>query len=398
MTPRPVRVLRIIARLNVGGPAIHTICLANRLRERGYETLLVSGREGEREGNMYDLAEREGVVPRFVETLGREIDPRSDLASYREICRIIHEFKPDIVHTHTAKAGALGRLAAHRCKVPVIVHTFHGHVLRGYFGRLKADFYRRVEKQLAKWSTCLVTVSAAARDELSSMGVAPPEKFVPIPLGLPLEKFRDAKRLHHGKLRAELGLEDRHYLVGIVARLAPVKNHVEFFEAARRIAPKHPDFRFIVVGDGPLRQELEADVDALGIRDKVFFLGMRSDLEVIYGDLDLSVLTSKNEGLPVALIESLASGIPTVGSDVGATRELNDPSWASGVYPPGNIEELVAAILEGYNQRKPYEIMTREMKAEVIRRYSIDRLVNDMDALYRRLCAPYGIQPAAGGD
>ena len=162
MSSEPVRIMRIIARLNVGEPAIHTICLTNRLRERGYDTLLVSGREGEREGNMYALAESEGVRPHFIESMGREVDPRGDLDSYREICRLIHEFKPHIVHTHTAKAGALGRLAAHRCKVPIIIHTFHGHVLRGYFGKIKTEFYRRIEKKLASWSTCLVTVSSTA--------------------------------------------------------------------------------------------------------------------------------------------------------------------------------------------------------------------------------------------
>ncbi len=382
MNSEPVRILRIIARLNVGGPAIHTICLTNRLVERGYETLLVSGREGDREGNMYDLAESQGVQPHFIETLGREVDLRSDLASYREICRLIHQFKPHIVHTHTAKAGALGRLAAHRCKVPLIVHTFHGHVLRGYFGKPKTEFYRRVEKQLGKWSTKLVTVSTAARDELAAMGVAPMDKFVPIPLGLPLEKFRDAKRLHKGKIRNELGLDENHFLVGIVARLAPIKNHREFFQAAKLISAEHSNFRFLVIGDGPLRSELEELVREMKIEDQVIFLGMRADLDVIYGDLNVSVLTSKNEGLPVALIEALASGTPIVGSDVGATHELKNSSWASGIYPPGDVEVLAGAIMEAYRRYSDYQLITREMKSEIIRRYSVERLVDDIDRLY----------------
>ncbi|MCA9450578.1 MAG: glycosyltransferase, partial [Candidatus Omnitrophica bacterium] len=144
-------------------------------------------------------------------------------------------------------------------------------------------------------------------------------------------------------------------------------------------------------GDGPLRNSLERKVEEMNLSKRVDFLGMRDDLDVVYGDLDLSVLTSKNEGLPVALIEALASGTPIVGSDVGATHELKHPSWGSGIYPPGNIDELVTCILEGYRRRSDYELITREMKSEIIRRYSIDRLVNDIDALYRSLCSSHGI-------
>jgi glycosyltransferase involved in cell wall biosynthesis len=381
----------LIARLNVGGPAIHTILLTDKLRERGYETMLVSGREGEREGNMYALAEERGVEPVFIEELGREVSFRDDYTSYKAVCRLIHEFKPHIVHTHTAKAGAIGRIAAHRCKVPVIVHTFHGHVLRGYFGPIKNEIYRRVEKYLARRSTCLVTVSARAKDELSSLGVAPAEKFVPIPLGLDLERFRDAHRDHHGELRAELGLSADAYLVGIVARLAPVKNHYEFFAGVERVAPDHPHIQFVVVGDGPLRDELEGFVRSKPWAKQVHFLGMRHDLVRIYGDLDLAVLTSKNEGLPVALIEALAAGIPILGSDVGATHELLGPCWAAGVYPPGNIEQLVVSILEGSRGRRDYSTITREVKDHIIQRYGIERLAQDLDGLYRSLLGRVGL-------
>ena len=393
MPQKPIRILRLISRLNVGGPAIHTILLSDRMRERGYETRLVSGREGEREGNMYQLADERGVEPVFIESLGREINLKNDYVSYREICRQIHDFKPHIVHTHTAKAGTLGRIAAYRCKVPIILHTYHGHVLHGYFGKLKSEVYRRVERFLGTLTDSLIAISITGMDELVSMQIAPREKFVTIPLGLDLEKFRCAKERHRGKIRSELGLTEKESLVGIVARLVPIKNHYEFFEVVRRIAPRHPDIHFLVVGDGPLRGELEDFVKQQTYAPQVHFLGMREDLPEIYADLGLVILTSKNEGLPVALIEALASGTPIVGADVGATHELKAPFWASGTYAPGDVDHLEVTIVEWHEKQDDWNIITREMKDQIIRRYGIDRLVDDLDRHYRHWMGLKGIVP-----
>lgn len=390
MKQNSIRIMRLIARLNVGGPAIHTILLTQRMQKLGYETMLVSGREGPREGNMYALAEQEGVTPTFIEELGREVSWRDDYQSYKAICCLIREFRPHILHTHTAKAGTLGRLAARRCGVPVVIHTFHGHVLEGYFGPLKTLFYRKVETFLARRSDRLIAVGQAACDDLVSFGVAPAQKFSVIPLGLNLEQFRDAKQ-NHGGLRQELGLSEDDFLVGIVARLVPIKNHQELFKAAQILHQSIKNMHFIIVGDGELRSELESSVREMGISECVHFLGMRHDLCKIYADLDMSVLTSKNEGLPVALLESLASGTPILGSDVGATYEFKQAGWLADVYPPGNIDHFVNSVRNYYENRELYLAMAQESKADVIRRYSIDRLVSDLDALYHQLLREKGV-------
>jgi glycosyltransferase involved in cell wall biosynthesis len=391
MTAEPIRVLRIIARLNVGGPAIHTQLLTHYMKARGYDTRLVIGREEQREGNMLYIAQEKGIEPVIIEEMSREIRPRRDWISYQKICQLIAEFRPHVVHTHTAKAGTLGRLAAHKYRVPVVVHTFHGHVLKGEFGPLKSKFFCQIEKRLAKWTDRLVFIAGAGRDELVSMGVAPPEKFVVVHTGLELEKFRDAKK-QRGKIRAELGLTDNDFLVGMVARLASIKNHHEFLEAARRILPSHPEIHFAMIGDGPARDQIMAQARERGVEGRVHFLGMRQDMVQVHADLDLAVLTSRNEGLPVAFLEALSSGTPILGSDVGATHELKKPNYPVGIYSLGNVEEFVVGILDIYQNRRIYENQARQVKDEIIRHFSIQRLVNDMDALYRQLLAEKGYQ------
>jgi glycosyltransferase involved in cell wall biosynthesis len=374
----------MIARLNVGGPAIHTTLLTKYMEEKGYQTLLVSGREEKYEGNMLYLAEEKGVKPVIINEMSREIRPRQDWISYKKICRLMEEFKPDIVHTHTSKAGTLGRLAAHKYKVPVVVHTFHGHVLRGEFGPIRSEVFRQVEKFLARYTDRLVFISGTGKGELVELGVAPPEKFAVVYLGLELEKFRNAKQ-QRGAIRHELGLSEDDYLVGMVARLAGIKNHAEYFEAIRRIAPTNPNIHFAVIGDGPTREQLSAIVRDMKIQSNVHFLGMRQDMVQVHADLDLCVLTSRNEGLPVAFLEALSSGTPILGSDVGATRELRLPNWPVALYPLGNVDEFVIAVLDIHKNREPYSAMAREVKDLVIKRFSIHRLVDDLDRLYRQL-------------
>ncbi len=386
MNQKPIRLLRLIARLNVGGPAIHTTLLTHYMKEIGYDTRLVTGREEFREGNMLWLAEEKGVEPIIIDELSREIRLKRDWISYQKICRIIEEFRPHIIHSHTAKAGFLGRLAARKYKVPVVVHTFHGHVLRGEFGWFKSEIFRRIEKYLAGFSDRLIFISGTGKEDLISMGVAPPEKFEVVYVGLELEKFRHAKE-QRGAIRKEIGLTENDFLVGMVARLASIKNHSEFVEAGKRILPNYPEIHFAVIGDGPARDGIYDEVKKAGLEGRIHFLGMRQDMVQVHADLDLAVLTSKNEGLPVAFLEALSSGTPILGSDVGATHELKKPNYPVGVYSLGNLEELIIGIVDIYKNREIYNLKAREVKDEIIRRFSIQRLVGDLDNLYRRLLA-----------
>ncbi len=264
---RRVKVLRIIARLNIGGPAIHTILLTAGLNNQRFESTLVTGVEGKYEGNMLDLAAAKGVEPVIIPQLRRNIDPIGGFITLFKLYRLMRREKPHIVHTHTATAGLLGRLAARFAGVPVILHTFHGHVLRGYFGPLRSKALMWIERFLARLSDRIVTVSEGQRRELAGYGVAPLEKITVVPLGFELEALL-ACESHRGELRRELGLADdgyRYKLVGIVARLVPIKNHCLFLQAAQVVAETVPQARFLVVGDGELREELEAYACDLGL-------------------------------------------------------------------------------------------------------------------------------------
>ena len=287
-----VKVLRIIARLNIGGPAIHTILLTAGLNSERFESMLVTGVEGKYEGNMLDLAAAKGVKPITIPQLRRNIDPIGGFIALFKLYRLMRREKPHIVHTHTATAGLLGRLAAKLAGVPVILHTFHGHVLHGYFGPLRSKALVWMERLLARLSDRIVTVSEGQKRELVGYGIAPLEKIAVVPLGFELEDLL-ACESHRGELRRELGLTDdgcRYKLVGIVARLVPIKNHRLFLQVAEVVAEAVPQARFLVVGDGELREEVEAYARDLGLDGRVLFTGWRQDLPRLYADLDVECL------------------------------------------------------------------------------------------------------------
>src|SRR5438552_175952 len=268
---RGVKVLRLFSRLNVGGPSVHVILLTAGLKDRGYETRLVIGQESPREGNLFDLARRKGVAWMAMPGLGRAVQPWDDLRALVGLFRLMRRYRPDIVHTHTAKAGVLGRLAARAAGVPVVVHTFHGHVLRGYFGALTTAFYRALERRLASLSDVVIAVSDAVKSDLVALGVAGDAKIRVIPLGLDLEPLTAA--LARGSLREEAGVARGAPLVGIVGRLAPIKDVESFLRAAAEVVEALPAARFAVVGDGAERTLLEDECRRLGLAARVHFHG-----------------------------------------------------------------------------------------------------------------------------
>ena len=384
-----VRVLRIFSRLNVGGPSVHVILLTAGLKDRGYETQLVIGQESPREGNLFDLAARKGVACVAMPGLGREVRPWRDLRALLGLYRMMRTFRPHIVHTHTAKAGMLGRLAARVAGVPVVVHTFHGHVLRGYFGPLTTAFYRAMERGLGASSDVLVAVSDAVKRDLVGLGVAPDAKIRVIPLGLDLEPLAGA--LPRGSLRGEAGVPGDAPLIGIVGRLAPIKDLGTFLRAAAAVRAAVPAARFAVVGAGEERGPLEAERARLGLEGCVFFHGWRRDMAAVYGDLDVVVNCSRNEGTPVALIEALAAGRPVVATRVGGTPDLLGDGRRGVLVPPGDAAALAAGIVDALRGSEPLLARVREGQAYVLAQHSARRLIDDVDALYQELLA----RPAA---
>ncbi|OGG46923.1 MAG: hypothetical protein A3F84_20905 [Candidatus Handelsmanbacteria bacterium RIFCSPLOWO2_12_FULL_64_10] len=378
---RPIRILRIIDRLNVGGPTHHVALLTRRLEERGYRTTLVKGCVAGGEVEMADVIAETGVRPVHVPTLGRAMSWRDDPTSLVTLYRLIRQVRPDVVHTHKSKAGALGRVAARLAGVPVVVHTFHGHVFRGYFGPVASAAAVLLERLFGAWTDAVVAISPAQRRDLLGYRIAPPERVRCVPLGLRLDRFRRADRLA-GQFRAEVGVAPAQPLAGYVGRLAPIKGVEVFLRAAARVLQSLPDARFVVVGDGERRPALEAEAEALGVAEAVRFTGYRQDADRVYASLDLFVLSSFNEGLPVTIIEALVAGCYVVASRVGGVPDLLTSERLGLTVEPGDPEALSGAMVRALSERRR---VAEEDRDATRRRYDIDRLVEDLDGLYRRL-------------
>lgn len=384
-----VRVLRIIARLNVGGPALHATLLTERLDPCRYDSLLVAGTEEPSEGNYLALQGRRLDQLVMLPGLGREIRGWQDLRAVGQLARLMRRVRPTIVHTHTAKAGAVGRVAALLARVPVVVHTYHGHVLRGYFPPAKTRLFVAIERALARWTDRLLAVSESVRAEILGLGIGCPERFTVVPLGLDLDRFVGADT-RRGEFRAELGCRADVPLVGIVARLVPIKAHELYLEAAAAVRRAVPESRFILVGDGERRPALANLARSLGLENCVHFLGWRNDLDRIYADLDLVVLCSRNEGSPVSLIEGMAAGRAVVATRVGGIPDLVEHDVTGYLTAPDDPAELARAIvdlLQDANRRAAFGEAGRK---RVYPAFSAERLLANVDRLYGELVTPLG--------
>ena len=383
---RPIRVMRIISRMNIGGPATHVVLLNAGLDRQGYDCLLVTGSEGAGEGSLRDLAVSSNLRLVMIPELGREIAPWSDLVTLVKLYRLMRRGRPDVVHTHTAKAGFVGRIAARLAGVPVVLHTFHGHVFRGYFSPARTRLYILIERLGARLSTRIVTISPRLREEIAQFGVAGRERIEIIPLGFELGVFTSQARAS-GAFRRSLGLPTNAKLVGAVGRLVPIKNIPLLLEAAALARQQDPDIRVVLVGDGELRDELEARSEALGLAGAVVFAGWRRDLASVYADLDAVVISSHNEGTPASLIEAMATGCPVIATRVGGVPDLIADGETGRLVPPGDREALAAALLAVFREPERTTRMAELARHRVLERYQAQRLVADVDRLYRELVA-----------
>ncbi|HTN24554.1 MAG TPA: glycosyltransferase [Solirubrobacteraceae bacterium] len=388
--PQPIRVLRVIARLNIGGPAIQAISLTALLDERGFRTRLVRGAESADEGTMDDLAARMGVAPTLLATMRR--DPGfGDLRALLALVRIMRRDRPQLVHTHAAKAGTLGRAAVLlafplRRRRPVVVHTFHGHSLTGYFSSRTARFYRVIERVLARRSDVLVAVSDEVRADLVRLGVAPAQQIVVVPLGLDLSAcLADGDRAaRRAALRREWGVGDDDEVVTIVARLVPIKRVDRFLDVAGRLADR-PRARFVVVGDGELRAELARSPAAQALGDRLVWTGFRRDIPDVCFASDVVALMSDNEGTPVSLIEAQAAGTVVVSTDVGGVRSVVLDGETGLLEAPADLDGLAGAVRTLLEDPARAQRMAVAGRAHVTGRFGVERLVADLDALYREL-------------
>lgn len=378
MRPSPeegVSVLRLITRLNIGGPARQALLLSKGLAPQ-YQTTLAAGTPLAHEGELVDPDVHVHRVP-----LVREPSPSRDVAALQAVRALVQQTKPAVLHSHMAKAGAIGRLAVLSTRSPVrTVHTFHGHVLEGYFSKRVQRAFVQAERVLAHRTDVLVAVSEHVRDDLLALGIGRPHQYRVIPLGLDLDEHLAAGP-GRGRLRQALGVSFNVPLIGIVGRLAPIKDHATALEALRRV----PDAHLAVLGDGELRPHVEAQAERLGLRARVHFTGWWTDIPGAMVDLDVALLTSRNEGTPVALIEAHACALPAVATAVGGVAAVVRHGETGLLAPAGEPDALAAHLRTILDDAVMRRRMGEAARASVRERFSHHRLLHDIDLLYREL-------------
>ena len=383
-----IKVLRVIARLNVGGPALHVAYLTEGLAERGYDTTLVAGSLAHGEESMAHVALRRGARIVTLPHLARQVSPLNDLLAVRHLAKLIRTERPQILHTHTAKAGAVGRVAAllaGDARPPIVVHTFHGHVLRGYFNPLATLAFRTLERWLATVTTRLIAVSPEVRDDLVRLGVAPREKFAVIRLGIQLDERVSAAGAARRETRRRMGISPEAFVVGWVGRMTAVKRTDDVLLAFAGVLDRGVDAWLCLIGDGPDRQRLERRAHGLGVVRRCLFVGYQDDVAPYYEAIDALLLPSANEGTPVSVIEALAAERPTVATRVGGVPDVVREGVDGYLVDVGDADTLAARLVELAGDPDKRDAMGREGRMRVLERYAVDRLVDDVDALYREL-------------
>jgi glycosyltransferase involved in cell wall biosynthesis len=389
-----VPVVRIITRLNIGGPSIQATRLTSALEGEGFSTTLIHGRLGEGEGDMsYLIAPGTRAVQ--VDALQRRLAPLADVRALLRVYRELKRTRPAIVHTHMAKAGLIGRVAAaaynaSRGSSPRarVVHTYHGHVLEGYFSAPLTKVFITLERVLARLSDAIVAISPAIERELQEdFRIGRRDQYRVVPLGFELAPFAAVDDTARAQARATLAVPGDAEVVTTVGRLTAIKQHRLFLEAIAAAAAARPRLLALIAGDGELRADLEGYARHLGIADRVRFLGWRRDLAVIYGATDVFMLTSRNEGTPVALIEAMAAGVPGVSTDVGGVKDVIASDGVGARVRDGDASQLAAALTRYLADADLRRQTGQRARAAVLDRYSLDRLVRDIVSLYRELLA-----------
>jgi GT2 family glycosyltransferase/glycogen synthase len=404
--PQKTKVLRVISRLNIGGPSIHVAILLDRLNRDLFDSKLVSGFVSKYEGDMSYLlsSHKEQIV--WVKALQREIHFYSDMKALWRFYKILCEFKPDIVHSHMAKAGTVSRIAVliynlMQHKSVKTVHTFHGNVLEGYFSRIKSFIFTDIEQVLARCTDAVIAISKSQELELiEKYKISKPEKIHIIHLGFDLVPFINSQK-HKGTFREKLGLDEHTILVGIVGRLVPIKNHRLFLDMAKLFRQRNPDakIKFVLIGDGELRSDLEKYAEHIGIGKDVIFFGWEHQVTKIYADLDILALTSLNEGTPVSIIEAMASSVPVIATDVGGVKDLLGKIVQDNTGPNGFWicergilckKDDMASLCHGLeylinNKKTKKDQSIMNAKIYITENYSYDKLVQNIEHLYLSL-------------
>lgn len=397
------KILRIINRFNLGGPTFNAAYLSKHMPEN-YETLLIGGLQDDLEDSSLHIIEDLDLRPYLIPNMFREIDIKNDLRSLKMIKDLIKEFQPDIVHTHASKAGALGRLAAIQLKVPIIVHTFHGHVFHSYFGKLKTLMYKMIERYLAKRSSAIIAISKKQKEELVDVfKIASDDKVKVIQLGFELNKFSENMPQKRTEFRAKYNIDDQTIAIGIVGRLVPIKNHGMFLRAVDHIKKaSKKKIRGFIVGDGDERPKIENMATELGLtfsdgnesssNEDLTFTSWVKNVDEVNAGMDIIALTSKNEGTPVSLIEAQASNKPIVTTNVGGIEDIvlqNETALLSSVHDQDQFNSQLLTLVEDKDLRDSMGAKGWEFVKE---KFHFNRLVQDIDELYSFLLKQKGLR------
>lgn len=390
---RKIKVLRIINRFNIGGPTYNATFLSKFIGDE-YETLLVGGLPEPGEADSLYILEKYGIKPILIEELKRDPDFSSDRKAYKKIRELIKEFQPDIVHTHAAKAGALGRRAAYSEKVPVIVHTFHGHVFHSYFGKVKTRIFKEIERRLARRSTGIIAISPQQKKELTEIHkISDPDKVKVIPLGFDLLPFKEGKDNFRDEVRNELGLNSDEIAIAIVGRLAPIKDHDFFLDVVLNVIENTArPVKFFIVGDGSEKEHIEERVKVINDgKDIVRLMSWVKDISRFNAGMDVVCLTSKNEGTPVSLIEAQAANIPVISTNVGGVKDIVR-NLETGIVVEERRQDVYAEqLLELINDEKKRTKLSQNGWNHVEEKFHYTTLVRNMDEYYKQLLREKGV-------
>jgi glycosyltransferase involved in cell wall biosynthesis len=381
------KVLRIINRFNIGGPTYNATFLTRFLPD-DFDTLLVGGLPEPDEKDSLHIPRNYGVEPVLIEEMQRLPNLKSDRAAYKRLKQIIEEFKPDIVHTHAAKAGALGRRAAVACGVPVIVHTYHGHVFHSYFGSFKTQLYKFIERRLAKKTDGIIAISPLQKEELSEIHrICPAEKIKVIPLGFDLGKFQENLSEKRRLTRQQYGLGDTDVAVAIIGRLAPIKNHGLFLDVVERLSKENIRARYFIVGDGSEKDRIAEEVERLNTTygKWIELTSWITDIAAFNAGMDIICLTSDNEGTPVSLIEAQACNLPVISTDVGGVRDIVQEGKTGYIVPKNNPVEYASKLGKLISDKEIREKMSQNGWKFVEEQFHYNTLVKNMESYYHEL-------------
>lgn len=390
---KKIKVLRIINRFNLGGPTFNAAYLTKYLSD-DFETLLVGGDKDDTEESSTFILDQLGLNPIIIPEMRRDIGMKEDKIAYQKLKQIIKEFQPDIVHTHASKAGTLGRLAASKCKVPVIVHTFHGHVFHSYFGKTKTMLFKNIERYLARKSTAIIAISDIQKNELSTQHkICKKNKIKVVPLGFDLSRFQENIEEKRKSFREFYKIEADEIAIGIIGRLVPIKNHKLFIDAINILKTKaEKKIRVFIIGDGEEKENLIGYCENLNInfmeytkqkkQALITFTSWIKDVDWANAGLDIIALSSLNEGTPVSLIEAQASNKPIVTTNVGGVENVVVQNETAFVVPSNDLHQFSEALLRLINNDDLRIRMGSKGWNHVKDKFHYTRLVNDMEKLY----------------